>query len=174
MVPRWVVTVGALVVAFGAAMGLVRYLNGGSLQRGVEGAVASLAFAAVLAAPGIAALLARRGRPALLLPAAVILVPLSFLSFAGVLLPLLVPAVLLFRAYRRDGGGIGQAVCTTATVLALLLAAVMVLFASENPRSSATESTSDVITYAEAAASLALVAGALAGGWVQAAPARPG
>jgi hypothetical protein len=94
-------TVAGLIMAAGAVLGVVRYVGGTPVERGVEGAAGAVALAAVVAAPGLLALLALSGRPVLLLPAATVLVPLSFLSFAGVALPLLIPAALLFVAYGR-------------------------------------------------------------------------
>lgn len=110
-------------------------------------------------------------RPALLLPAALLLVPLSFLFFALVTLPLLIPAFLLLRTYARTavkGTGLWTA-ATTAVILPLLVAALVTFFAHEDPREYFGESTSfytsDIVTYAEAALSLVLTAVALAVGW---------
>ena len=44
----------------------------------------------------------------LALPAALFLVPMSFISFVLVTLPLLVPALLLSGRYRRDRAGPGR------------------------------------------------------------------
>ena len=101
------------------------------------------------------------------------LVPVSFLSFAGILLPLLAPAVLLCVAYgRRSALRPGRPVRTAATlawVQVLLVAAVAALLVHQDPRSYATAveqgSTSDIVTVAEALVSLALVGTALVGGW---------
>ena len=95
----------------------------------MEGPWGGIALAAVIAAPGVLVLLALHDRPALLLPAGVILVPLSFLSFAGVLLPLLVVAVVLFVAYGRRSAGRRRpqwrTTLTTVVVVALLVAAAI-------------------------------------------------
>ncbi len=129
------------------------------------------AFGAVIAAPGLLALLSLHDRPALLLPAALVLVPLSFISFALVTLPLLIPAFLMFRTYARTAskGSGGVAVVITAAVLALLAAAFSVLLAGHDAREYVTAnsvySTSDIITYVEAAQSLVLTATAIVFGW---------
>ena len=121
-----------------------------------------------------------RDRPALLLPAAIILVPLSFVSFALVTLPLLIPAGMLFAGYvRRSAGGPparGTAGGTTLVVLVGLVLAFVVLLFHQDARSWTTAngggSTSDVITYAESLACLGVVALAAAAGWVLAEPRR--
>lgn len=178
----FVVTIGAFVVAAGLALAAIRYVGGTPPEQGVEGAMGSLALGAVVAAPGVLAMLAVRDRPALLLPAAIVLIPLSFLSFALVTLPLLIPAVMLLIGYgrRRRSSSRPEAVGTTGgtllAVFVLLAAAVVILFIHQDPRSYTTAtgggSTSDVVTFAESLASLALTAGAVASGWVLAAPRR--
>ncbi|MEK7410906.1 MAG: hypothetical protein AAB327_05905 [Actinomycetota bacterium] len=162
---------GALVITAGVALVLVRFFGEAQPGRNLETAVGAIAFGAVIAAPGVLALLALHDRPALLLPAAMLLIPLSFISFALVTLPLLVPAFLLFRTYARaavNGSGL-RTVATTAVVFLLLVAAFVALLAHEDPREfvgeSATFGTSDIVTYAETAISLALTSGALAIGW---------
>ena len=85
-------------------------------------------------------------------------------------LPLLIPAVLLFRSYGRDASHAeARDVAMTFAVLMLLVAALVVLFSHDDPReyTSATAyyGTSDVITYSEAALSFALTALAVNIGW---------
>ena len=159
-------------IAAGVALGLVRFFGEDPLGRNFECAVGAIAFGAVVAAPGVLALLAGHDRPALLLPAAMLLIPLSFISFALVTLPLLIPAYLLVLSYVRstpaDTGGRTAAV--TAGVLLLLVAAGLTLFARQDPREWSTATgggygTSDVVTYAESLTSLALTASAVAAGW---------
>lgn len=157
----------------------MRYVGGAPPERGLEGALGAAALGAVVAAPGVLALLALRERPGLLLPAATALVPLAFFSFTGVTLPLLVPAVMLFVAYRRCSSAHrppwGRAVLANANVLAFLLAAVVALFLHDDPRqwSSATGggSTGDVITLGESLISLAFTFAAVAAGWLLIPPA---
>lgn len=171
---RFIAALGVLVVAAGAALAVLRYVGGAPPERGPEGLLGSIALGAVVAVPGILALVALAGRPALLLPAATVLLPLSFLSFAGAALPLLLPAVMLFVAYgRRSTGqaaGRGQAALCAAAVLALLVAAVVALFAYDDPRNWSTPtgggSTSDVITAVESLGSLAFSTAAIAAGWL--------
>jgi len=175
------VIAGAEIGAVGA-IGVFRFFAGSPAERGAEGALAALALAAVLAAPGVLALMGRAGRPALLVAAGVMLAPLAFLSFAGVLLPLLIPAVVLMVAgARRLGRDVATTPCapvwvTIWALVAVLGAAVIALFAHQDPRSwssaTAEGSTSDVITFGESLLSLWLVALALTLGWYLAAPRR--
>ena len=102
------------------------------------------------------------------------------MSFALVTLPLLIPAFLLLRMALRTSreGAAMQVLASSATVLTLLVAACIALLVSEDPREHATATTvygtSDVVTYAEAAASLNLTTTAVSAGWRLAAPAmRP-
>jgi hypothetical protein len=176
-----VAVIGGIVVAAGVAVGLMRYFDpDGSVaaQRAMEGPWGGIALGAVIAAPGVLVLLALHDRPGLLLPAGVILVPLSFLSFAGVLLPLLVVAAVLFAAYGRRSAGHPEVpwrtAFTTVVVVALLLAAAVSLFVHEDQRSYTTPtgggSTSDVITPAETLIAVALASAAIAVGWLSSRP----
>ena len=132
------------------------------------------------------------------MPAAIVLTPLAMLSLTGVLLPLMIPAVLLWIAFgtRYDGlpCGVARGLLAVGAVVALLVGAVVVLFVHRDPRTygdcvvtvtgegSASGycsagahgggSTSDVVTSAEALLSLGLVAAALLAGWFLAAPRR--
>jgi hypothetical protein len=172
--------IGGIVVAAGIAVGLMRYFDpdgGVAAQRAMEGPWGGIALGAVIAAPGVLVLLALHDRPGLLLPAGVILVPLSFLSFAGVLLPLLVVAAVLFVAYGRRSVGSPprwRTALSTVAVVALLLAAAVSLFVHEDPRSYTTPtgggSTSDVITPAETLIAVALAGAAIAVGWLSSRP----
>lgn len=174
----FIITTGAVVVAAGLGLAALRFAGGTPPERGVKGAMGSFALGAVVAAPGVLAMLAVRDRPVLLLPAAIALIPLSFLSFALVTLPLLIPAVMLLIGYGRRSSdrprAVGTAAGTILGVFLLLAAAAVVLFIHEDPRSYSTAtvggSTSDVITFAESLPSLALTASAVAAGWVLAAP----
>jgi hypothetical protein len=167
----WLVRItGGLVIAGGIALALVRFFGEVPPGRNPESALGAAAFGSVIAAPGILAWLSAYDRPVLLMPAAVMLVPLSFLSFALVTLPLLLPAMLLIRAYGRAAGTTeARDVATAMGVLVLLFAALVVLFRHDDPReySSATAaySTSDVITYSEASLSLGLTTLATSLGW---------
>lgn len=169
---RLVQLTGAFVIAAGLAFGGVRFFGDEPLGRNLEALVGATAFGAVIAAPGVLALLSLWGRPALLLPAAVVLVPFSFLSFALVTLPLLIPAVLLFRAFARatPAGNGWRAATSTLLVLGLLMAALVALFAHEDLRHFTTDAgmtqvTSEVVSYGEAALSFALVLLAGGVGW---------
>lgn len=174
----FVVACGALALVAGAGLALMRYVGGSPPERGVEGALGALALGAGVAVSGLLALLALRERPALLLPSAIILLPASFLSFALVTLPLLVPAGMLLGAYRLrsacEGCGSVRAALATVTVLLLVMAALFALFAHDDPRSYVTPigggSSSDVITFSESLASLSLTALAVVAGWLFTAP----
>lgn len=176
----FIVATGALVVAAGLALAVLRYVGGIPPEQGAEGALGSVALGAIVAVPGLLAILAVRDRPVLLITAAITLVPLSFLSLAGVTLPLLIPAVILLIAYGRRSSHQpppkGTAAGTVAAVLVLLAAAVSVLVLHEDPRGSGTapggESTSDIITYAESLPCLALSAAAAVAGWFLSEPRR--
>ena len=176
--------IGWLVVAGGVAIGVLRYvgLDGASgAERAMEGPWGGLALGAVVAAPGVLVLLALRDRPVLLLPAAIILFPLSFLSFAGILLPLLIAAGMLVAAYARRSAshplGASRTGLVALSVVAFLIAAAISLFVHLDPRdyTTPTESggTSDVITPLETLICLAFITAAIATGWLATAPNRP-
>jgi len=162
---------GALVIAAGAAFALIRFFGEAPPGQNLEAVTGAVAFGAVIAAPGVLAFLALHDRPALLLPATLLLIPLSFISFALVTLPLLIPAFLMFRTYVRAApkGSSGRAAVTTTAVLLLLVAALVALFANEDAREYVTDTavygTSDIVTYAEAALSLALTLTGIVVGW---------
>lgn len=176
----FIATTAGMIVAGAVALGFTRFFAGTPVvEHNLEAAVASFAFTAVVAAPGVLALLALAERPVLLLPAAIMLVLLSFLSLAGVTLPLLIPAVMLFTAYGRRSAGLpsrqGQSAVTTLVTVVLLLVAGLVLFVHQDPRSYSTPtsggSVSDIVTYAESATSLAVVTIAVGWAWMASAPA---
>lgn len=176
--PALVRSVAAILVLAGLGLATIRFAGTSPADDGVEGVLGSLALGAPVMATGVLALLALRDRAILLLPAAVVLVPLSFLSFALVTLPLLIPSALLFVAHRRrarvDQLSPGRAVLTLGVVAVLLVAAVAALLVHQDPREYTTATggggTSDVITAVEAAISLSFSAGAVAAGWRLAAP----
>ena len=175
---RLAVVVAVLLVLAGLGIASLRFFGGSPPEQHLYDLLGALALGAIVAAPGVLALLARYDRPALLLPAGVVLIPLSFLSFALVTLPLLIPAVMLFVDYARRSRthpvGWKRATAVTVLVLALLVGALLALVVHQDPReyttATASYGTSDVITAAEALVSLALVGAALAMAWVLAAP----
>src|SRR4051794_443880 len=73
----FIVGVGVVVVAAGLGLAALRFAGGTPAEQGLEGAIGALALGAVVAAPGVLAILAVRDRTVLLLPAAIILIPLS-------------------------------------------------------------------------------------------------
>jgi hypothetical protein len=174
-----VVVAGLLVLALGAAIAVIRFVGGSPAERGLEGALGACALGAVIAAPGALALLARIDRPALLIPAGVLLLPLSGVSMAGATLPLLIPAVMLLVAYgrRRPPEAVQPPLLvalSSAVVIMLVVAALVSLFIHEDPRTWSTPTssgaTSDVITSGEALVSLLLTGAALVLGWRGTAP----
>lgn len=131
------------------------------------------ALGALVAAPGLLALLGLRDRAGLWLPAGLAAFPLAFLSFAGLTLPLLPLGLVIVVAWvRHPGSHAGSRAhpgVVTPLVVSLLLGAAAVPFISDDPASWTTAtgggSTSDVITNGEALASLACTALALMAGW---------
>lgn len=176
--PPFIRGVAALLVLAGLGLAAIRFVGASPAEDGIEGALGSLAFGAPVMATGALALLALRDRAVLLLPAAVVLVPMSFLSFALVTLPLLVPAVMLSVGYRRrsrvESTSGARATVTLWAVVLLLIAAVAALLVHQDPREYSTPTssggTSDIITAVEALISLALTATSLAAGWFLSAP----
>ncbi len=90
-----------LAAALGAFLWFATSISGDAVPR-------PLILAALFATPGLIALLATRGgRPALLAAGGVALIPGIFLSFTGVTLPFLIPALLMLigAARMRDSSG---------------------------------------------------------------------
>jgi hypothetical protein len=180
---RWGVPriVGVTVVAAAAlVITVVRFVAEGHYQSGVERLLQAMAFGLLLGSPALLAALSPHRRAILLAPAAFLLTPLAFLSFAGVLLPLLVPGVLFWWALvtRWDHlpCGLLRGAASILVVVSLVSAGGAALFVHADPRSYETESggrsTSDVVTSAEALISLGLVSVAVVAGWLLAAPRR--
>jgi hypothetical protein len=176
--PSFIRAVAGCLVLAGVGLAVLRFSGGTPAEDGLEGAAGSFALGAVVMATGVLAALALRDRPVLLLPAAIVLVPLSFLSFAFVTAPLLAPAVLLCIGYarrsRRHPLPAWRVALAVVVVFASLIGAVAALVVHQDPREYVTAtsagSTSDVITGAEAAISMALTASGVAFGWVLGAP----
>jgi hypothetical protein len=176
--PTGVVVAGVVAVVLGVVLGIVATVGASP----ADPLLGFVALGAVVAAPGVLALLGLRDRPGLWLPAGLAALPLAFLSFAGLTLPLVPVAVVLVMAWARhpDPDGHGRAVAPLAVVtpvlVVLLLGAAVVLFASDDPAewTTATESgsTSDVITDVEALLSLTCTALAVAAGWALSATRR--
>lgn len=171
-------------MAAGAASAIAMILNASPAERGLERVGGPLAFGALIAGPGVLTLLSRRDRPQLLLPAASVLVLASLLSFAGVLLPLLIPAGVLFASCRRENASApvrrGTAALACLFVLVMFATSVAALLAGQQERSFTdgrrSYGTSNVVTVPEAFVSLAATAIAIAGAWVITSPParRPG
>lgn len=162
MRPKTLDVACGLTVLAAAGIGVLRFAGGSMAERGPEGALAALALALVLAGPALAALLAYRHAPRVLIGAGVVLA-LAALTMSIATWPLLIPAVTIIAVgARRRGRGALAAVA----VVGLVVAAFVVLFAFEDPRAwsgrGESGSISDVITYRESLASLALSGAALA------------
>jgi hypothetical protein len=174
--PRAATVIGVVVVAAGIGVGVLRYVGTDPPETPLERLLGAVALGAVVAAPGILALLARTDRPALLLPAAGVLGLCSFLSF--VLLPLLVASGLLFVVFvvriAERPPPVLRTLAAVAWVSIVLLAAVVALFVHADPRTrtvgTSTYGTSDVLTAIESLISLGRGATAITGGWLLASP----
>jgi hypothetical protein len=168
-----VAVAGIATIMLGVALGIVAGVGASP----ADPLLGSVALGAVVAAPGLLALLGLRHRAVLWLPAAMAALPLSFLSFAGLTLPLLVLAVILVVAWIRHPGSYAgflvHPVVVTSLVVVLLIAAALALFVHEDPASWTTETdgfvttgeTSDIVTNREALLSLGCTGLALAVGW---------
>lgn len=69
-------------VLAGGGLAAIRFVGASPVEDGVEGALGSFALGAPVMATGVLAVLALWDRAVLLLPAAVVLVPMSFLSLS--------------------------------------------------------------------------------------------
>jgi hypothetical protein len=166
----WTVTGAALDLIAATALGLVRYVGSSPPERGAEGVFVAVVFAGVLALPGLVALIGLRRRPMVVIAAGALLLPLSFLSFALVTLPLLLPALLLMVAGARfdrslGSGSAGREILAGACVVGFGIAALVGLYATQDPTewSTAREqgSTSDIITTREGLTGAGFLAAAL-------------
>jgi hypothetical protein len=166
---RGVVAAGVAVVRLGVVLGVVA--GAGAIP--ADPVLGFAALGALVAAPGVLALLGLRDRAGLWLPAGLAAFPLAFLSFAGLTLPLLPLAAVFVVAWVRHPRSHASAVVHPAVVaplvVTLLLGATVALFISDDPASWTTStgggSTSDVITNREALLSLACTMLALVTGW---------
>ncbi len=171
--PTFVKGAAGFLILAGIGLALLRFAGGTPVEQGLEGALGAVALGMVVAATGILALIGLDERPALLLPAAIMLIPLSFLSFALVTLPLLIPSGMLFTAFgRRSRGpalGRGWTAFASCWVVGFLIAGAISLFLYQDPRTYVTSdggggSSSDVITVGESLISLTCTTLAIVGG----------
>lgn len=166
---RGVAAAGVIAVLLGASLGVVA----GAGADPADPVLGFVALGALVAAPGVLALLGLRDRSGLWLSAGVAAFPLAFLSFAGLTLPLLPLAVIFAVGWIRHpgpyAGSVGHAVAVAVLVVILLFGAAVALFVSDDPASWTTAtgggSTSDIITNREALLSLACTMLALGTGW---------
>lgn len=178
--PRWRRIVGVCgggVVANGAVFGAIAVAG----REEVDPVLGLVTLGAVIATPGVLALMGLRDRPDLWLAAAIAALPLAFLSFAGVAFPLAPVAVVLWYAWAKHGVLDWARPLVPAGVLVpllviLQLGAAVALFLSDDPASWTTAdgggSTSDVITNGEAGLSLGAIAAVLVAAWVLSTPRR--
>ena len=158
---------GLLIVAYAGVVGLVVQRDGASDP---PGALPSWAVTvALLALPGLIALLAaRRGPAPLIAVAGAICLVQAFVSFAGVTLPLLVPAAVLLTAASGAADGLRvREIASSGLVLAAWLAAwaarlTQVEERCWTPAAGEVACSSAVPTTAGIAATLALAVAALA------------
>ena len=134
--PRTAVVGIVLSLALGIGMGILRAANTEPALRGLAVA-GNVAFAVVLAGPGMLAILGQRGRPSLLVAAGVL-----SLVFAGLLLISLVglvfvpPAVLFFVAAGQligEPGSWPRAIAAVLVTVVLGTAAFFSLLVHEDP-----------------------------------------
>jgi hypothetical protein len=169
----------ALVFLVAALIAVVCVMAADEAETGPEVALRAAAISGLVAAPGILVVLARADRPSLLVTAGVALLPVSMISFAGLALPVLIPAVVLLVAGARRSDARPDRPCaptavTTLVVLTLVVVAGLALFAHDDPRSwqhgEVSGSTSDVVTVAESLLSLGLGSLAICAAWYLATP----
>ncbi len=146
---------------------VLRFVGGSPPEKGLEGLVAAVALGSVVGAPAAAARLSYATAPAIVVGAGLGTLPTAALSV--VTLPVAVSALVLLAVgageWRRRGGGGWPAVGTALLVPAAVVLAVVLLFAHQDPRAWTTGgesgTISDVITYAESAAILGVLAAML-------------
>jgi hypothetical protein len=178
--PRWyriVGVCGGIVVANGAVLGAIAVAG----REEVDPVLGLVTLGAVIATPGVLALMGLRDRPHLWLAAAMAALPLAFLSFAGLAFPLAPVALVLWYAWSKHGVLDGARPFVPPGVLVpflviLQLVAAAALFLSDDPASWTTAdgggSTSDVITNGEAVLGLGAIAALLVVGWLLSTPRR--
>jgi len=162
----------------GPALTALRLMNGEAYDRAI---LPAIVFGAVIAVPGLLALMALRHRPGLYLASGLIFLPPSWLS--PVTLPLLFVAAMAFVAYGRHADEETPVVWAPLTAVILFILTIMsfavLLFAGgDDPRcastSTSTSCTSDVITNGEALAALGFVALILIAAWLFSKPRNHG
>lgn len=147
-------TAGASFALAGVVLGVGRYVGASDPERSGEGALSCVAYGIAVAAPGLVALLGRQG--IVTIGAAVAGFGVAFLASFGVTLPLLVPAAMLLSRGMKDlspepGDGVRALLVTVAIPWA-----VVILYAHDDPVSTARAFVSDVTVWWESTASLAL------------------
>ena len=165
-------------IAAGAGLTVVRAVKGDSYDRAL---LPTLAFGVAVAVPGLLALMAGRRRPGLYLASGLVYLPMSFLSLAGVTLPLILVAAMAFVAYGRHGDEeVPQVWAPLTAVIMLILTiasfAALLFGGGDDPRCSSTQSTtsctSDIITNGESLIALFGVGMTLGAAWFLSAPGR--
>lgn len=123
-------------IVLAASLGVVRFVNGEPAVRTADW-FGTLAFAVLIAAPAVLALLGLRGRPALILAGGALGIFLAAIGAVSLFsLALIVPSVVfLVGSTQLDGGWSGAPRTVAAVLLSLMLGwgALMVLFVQDNP-----------------------------------------
>lgn len=158
------------IVGIGVVVAVIRFINTPAVGRNLETVLASIALGGVVALVGGIALVASSNRPTLLWILGLILAPLSLLSFAGLLLPLLIPAFIFFRIAlnHRSTEARFKTIGINAVIAVLMFAAIVSLFMTADPREYYDEqertnySTSDEIATHESISAIVLSLAAIA------------
>jgi hypothetical protein len=165
-----VAVAGGLVVVLAVVLGVGIRVGANPADPVLEG----VAFGALIAVPGVLALLGLRGRPDLWLPASWTAFPLAFYSLAGVTLPLLPASGVFLWAWVHKPNSVDRPRVPVGVVaplvVVLVLGAVAGLYATPaDPVSWSTPTggggSSDVVTNLEALACLTVLTLALGAAW---------
>ncbi|MDQ3645678.1 MAG: hypothetical protein M3345_01940 [Actinomycetota bacterium] len=133
-IPSTVWIGAALGICLALAVGSIRFF-GDDASFLMEDRVGALATMVVLAAPSLLALVGARGRSTLLLAAGLMYIPLSFISFALVTLPLLISGVLFLMAYEPGPKPVAPRVAIVGVVVLAVMGALVALwFGPDDPR----------------------------------------
>ncbi len=164
---RWVDVLGAIIIAAGTALTVVRMLGEDPIARNPESFLGSVALGALIATPGVLCLLANRtGRSSLLLSGGMVLGLLSTMSPAT--LPLLVAAVALVLRWARCGPSSSRlrALAANVVVVVGVLAATALFLTRTTTRTFTspdhTYSTSGWVTVSTALLVLVVLVGTVA------------
>jgi hypothetical protein len=164
------VIVGVVItMAMAGVAGVVFELGTEPGERSVAGPWGSLAFTAVIAAPAVVAVIGFQKRPWVLGAAGVVQIPMAFLSFSFLFVPLWIPAVLFITqatlAPPSTNRSRWQPIAAAASLL-FLFAAPWCLIVHQDPASwtmpnGGSGYSSNIITAAESALACVCIAAAI-------------